>query len=316
MSLGGIHRLGDRAGEGAQRPRMALLGCGGGGCNTLDRAMECGWELGHHVALNTDAQHLLSTRAHTKLLLGRELTRGRGTNMDIALGEQACREARSQISRVMASTDIVVILAGLGGGTGSGGAPVLVELARRAGTLSIALTTLPFSVEGCTRRDNAMVGQASLASKADVSVVLPNDHLLEGSPSLSLLEAFRATDEALLEPVRLLQRLMTLDDLPRVRTALKGLGAVHMGSAESIGGRDLGQALREAVDRLYPPVNLPGCTRALVMFRAGPDGPTDEELSELVRSLHLSLRRSARTLWGVVREDEMEGRLRVVVMVA
>lgn len=295
---------------------MVVVGCGGAGCNILARAAERGWSLGRHVAVNTDAQHLLTTCADSKVLLGRRTTRGLGANNDLATGERACQESMEHLEGVVRETDIVVILAGQGGGTGSGAAPVLAEAARRRGCIAISLSTLPFSVEGSVRRDNAHVGMANLARSSDISVVLPNDHLLGASPSLSLMEAFRSSDEALLEPVRLLRSMLTLDDIPRLRTAMGGAGSVHLGRGGSNARRGYGKAMDDALASLYPATALAECNRALVLFHAGPDDPPDGQLQEMVRTLHLALGVRARTIWGVHRERTMEGGLRAVVMVA
>lgn len=315
MTTGGIHRLGSEV-RYPGRPRITVVGCGGAGCNILARAVDRGWALGHHVAVNTDAQHLLATCADSKVLLGRQTTRGMGANNDIATGEAACRESQAHLEAVVAETDIVVVLAGLGGGTGSGAAPVVADLARLKGSMAISLSTIPFSVEGSMRRDNAEVGAANLAQSSDVSMVLPNDHLLETSPSLSLMEAFQAADEALLEPVRLLKRMLTRDDLARLRTALHGTGAAHLGRGESNSKRGYGKALDDAMAHVYPPIGLGECGRALVLFRAGHDGPDDGQLLEMVRAVHLSMDPHARTLWGVHRDGDMGDDLRAVVIVA
>ncbi|UCC93512.1 MAG: hypothetical protein JSW25_02270 [Thermoplasmata archaeon] len=315
MTTGGIHRLGTET-RFPGRPSMTVVGCGGAGCNILARATERGWDLGHHVAVNTDAQHLLTTCADSKVLLGRRTTGGRGANNDIATGEAACRESHGHLESVIAETDIVVILAGQGGGTGSGAAPVLAELARRRGSMTISLSTIPFSVEGTARRDNAHVGMANLAMASDVSMVLPNDHLLDASPSLSLVDAFQAADEALLEPVNLLMRMLTRDDMSRLRTALHGAGAAHLGRGESSRKRGFERAIDDALANVYPPVEPHECGRGIVLFHVGTEGPQDEQLLEMVRTVHLSMEPRARTLWGVHRDDEMGDRLRAVVMVA
>jgi cell division protein FtsZ len=315
MSTGGIYRMGSES-RYPGRPSITVVGCGGAGCNMLARASERGWDLGHHVAVNTDAQHLLSTCAHSKVLLGRKTTGGRGANNDLAVGEAACRESQVHLEGVMAEADIVVILAGQGGGTGSGAAPVVAETARRRGSMTIALSTIPFSVEGSTRRDNAHVGSTNLARSADVSLVLPNDRLLEASPSLSLVDAFRAADEALLEPVLLMQRLLTRDDMARLRTALRGTGAAHLGSGESNRRRGFGRAVDDALANVHPAVDPRECLRAMVLFHAGLEGPDDDHLLEMVRTVHLSLGPRARTLWGVHRSQGMEGKLRSLVLLA
>lgn len=315
MTTGGIYRMGAEE-RYRGRPTMTVVGCGGAGCNMLARATERGWDLGHHVAVNTDAQHLLTTCADSKVLLGRRTTGGRGANNDLATGEAACRESHGHLEGVMAETEIVVILAGQGGGTGSGAAPVVADMVRRRGSMAISLSTIPFSVEGTVRRDNAHVGAENLAMASDVSMVLPNDRLLEGSPSLSLVEAFKAADEALLEPVLLLQRMLTRDDLSRLRTALNGTGAAHLGSGESNRKRGYGRAMDDALAAIYPPVSPRECGRAVVLFHAAPDGPDDGTLLEMVRTVHLSMVPRARTLWGVHRSSRMGDRLRTVVMLA
>ena len=315
MSGEPMHRLGVDAGQ-PKRPTMTIVGCGGAGCNTLARASDRGLSLGHHVATNTDAAHLLSTRAHRKVLLGRQTTRGLGANMDMALGERACREAQESLDEAMAEADIVVILSGLGGGTGSGAAPVVAERARRRGSLAISLSTLPFSVEGTNRRNNAEVGRASLSLASDISVVIPNDHLLEAFPSLSLLEAFRAADEALLEPVKLLRRLLTEADLPVLHRVFRGAGASHLGRGESNRRRGYSKALDDALATLFPPIPVQTCDRALVMFHANQDDPPDGELREMARSLHLAMAAGAQMLWGVSRSRAMADGLRVVAVLA
>ncbi len=315
MSHGPIYRLGGDA-ETPARPTMTVVGCGGAGCNTLARAAERGWVLGHHVATNTDAAHLLSTKAHHKVLLGIQTTRGLGANMDVALGERACRETQDALGEAMGEADIVVILSGLGGGTGTGAAPVVAQIAKKCGSLAISLSTLPFSVEGSTRLTNAKVGRASLALSSDMSLVLPNDHLLDAFPSLSLLDAFSAADEALLEPVNLLRRLLTVEDMPVLHRAFKGVGASHMGKGESNRRRGYQAALDEALVGMYPPIPVRACDRALVMFHAGEGEPEDGDLQEMARSLHLAMADGAQTLWGVTRDRAMDDRLRAVVVIA
>ncbi len=315
MTTGGIHRLGSEV-RFPGRPTMTIVGCGGAGCNILARAKERGWALGHHVAVNTDAQHLLTTCSDNKVLIGRKTTGGRGANNDIATGEAACRESHGHLAGVVSDTDIVVVLAGQGGGTGSGAAPVIAEMARQRGSMTISLSTIPFSVEGTIRRDNAEVGISNLARASDVSMVLPNDHLLERFPTMSLIDAFKAADEALLEPVRLLKMMMTRDDIARLRTALVDAGTAHFGRGESNAKRGYGKAMDDALANVYPPVGLRECGRAIMLFHAGPGDPVDEQLLEMVRMIHLSMKPRARTLWGVHRDVEMEGRLRAVVMVA
>jgi cell division protein FtsZ len=315
MTEGGIYRLGGPS-EERDRPKMMVVGCGGAGCNTLARAADNGLQLGTHVATNTDAQHLLTARAHRKILLGRMTTYGRGANSDIGLGERACEEARGTLEEVIEDTDIIVVLAGLGGGTGSGAAPVVADVARRSGAITLSLATLPFTIEGSTRRSNAEVGRAMLARRSDVSVVIPNDRLLEASPTIGLLEAFRIADEAMLEPVRMLHGMVTREDLVALRRVLKGAGAAHLGRGSTNSRRGWAAALEDAVAGTYPPAPPAACTRALVLFRAPPAAPSERELYELVRSLHLTMAPGAETAWGVHRDESLDDELQTIVLLA
>ena len=315
LAEGGIYRLGGGS-EGQQRPTMTIVGCGGAGCNTLARAAECGMLLGTHVAANTDAQHLLGARAHRKVLLGRMTTYGRGANADIALGERACEEVRALLEEVLEDADIVVVLSGLGGGTGTGASPVIADVARKAGAIALSLATLPFSIEGSTRLANAEVGRAMLARRSDVSVVMPNDRLLEETPTIGLLDAFRAADEALLQPVMLLRDMITIDDLVALRRVLKGAGAAHLGRGRSNRAAGWVDALAAALTAVYPPVPVRACRRAMVLFSTGTGEPADGELAELVRSLHLAMPPGAETAWGVHRDPALHDEVQVVVLLA
>ena len=315
LAEGGIYRLGGGS-EGRQRPTMTIVGCGGAGCNTLARAAECGMLLGTHVAANTDAQHLLGARAHRKVLLGRMTTYGRGANADIALGERACEEVRALLEEVLEDADIVVVLSGLGGGTGTGASPVIADVARKTGAIALSLATLPFSIEGSTRLANAEVGRAMLARRSDVSVVMPNDRLLEETPTIGLLDAFRAADEALLQPVMLLRDMITIDDLVALRRVLKGAGAAHLGRGRSNRAAGWVDALAAALTAVYPPVPVRACRRAMVLFSTGTGEPADGELAELVRSLHLAMPPGAETAWGVHRDPALHDEVQVVVLLA
>lgn len=315
MTEGGIYRLGGPS-EVRDRPRMMVVGCGGAGCNTLARAADVGMQLGTHVAANTDAQHLLTARAHRKVLLGRMTTYGRGANADIALGERACEEARETLEEVIEDTDIIVVLAGLGGGTGSGAAPVVADVARRSGAITVSLATLPFTIEGPTRRSNAEVGRAMLARRSDISVVIPNDRMLEASPTIGLLEAFRVADEAMLEPVMMLRGMITRGDLVALRRVLKGAGVAHIGRGTTNSRRGWAAALEDAIAGTYPPIPPAACTRALVLFKAPPDAPSESELYELVRSLHLAMATGAETAWGVHRDVALDDELLAIVLLA
>ncbi|MEK6987111.1 MAG: cell division protein FtsZ, partial [Candidatus Thermoplasmatota archaeon] len=173
------------------RTNIRIIGIGGGGCNTVDRVVEAGIVGAELYACNTDAQHLLIIRSPHKLLLGRRVTRGLGAGALPQIGEEAAREAGEELHSVVQGADMVFITCGLGGGTGTGGAPVVAQMAKEAGALTIVICTFPFRSEGAIRAENAEYGLEKLRNFADTVVVIPNDKLLELVPRLPINAAFK-----------------------------------------------------------------------------------------------------------------------------
>nr|HML26148.1 cell division protein FtsZ [Methanomethylovorans sp.] len=180
------------------RTVIKVVGCGGGGSNSTQRMANEGIKGAELVAINTDAQHLLRVNADKKILIGRKKTRGLGAGSLPQVGEEAALESVDEIRAFVEGSDMVFITAGLGGGTGTGSAPIVAEAARDAGALTIAVVTLPFGVEGHVRRMNAEAGLERLREVADTVIVVPNDKLLEVVPRLPLQAAFKVSDEVLM----------------------------------------------------------------------------------------------------------------------
>ena len=196
-----------------QSTRIKVVGCGGGGGNSVSRMKEIGIKGCEIIAINTDAQDLLYTNVYTKILIGRELTNGLGAGSNPKIGEQAAKESEQEIRKKIADSDMVFITCGLGGGTGTGSAPVVASIAKKAGALTIGVVTLPFTVEGQKRIENAQAGLEKLASIADTLIVIPNDKLVEIVPELPIHTAFKVADEILTSSVKGITELITKSGL-------------------------------------------------------------------------------------------------------
>ncbi len=192
-----------------QKTRIKVIGCGGGGGNTINRITEVGVKGAQTIAINTDAQDLLYTTADKKLLVGREVTRGMGAGSNPKLGEEAAKENEIDIKRAIENSDMVFITCGLGGGTGSGCAPVVAQLSKKMGALTVAIVTLPFTMEGYKRQENAQIGLEKLEQVVDTLIVIPNEKLLELAPDLPLQTAFKVADEILTNSVKGIAELVT-----------------------------------------------------------------------------------------------------------
>src|SRR5437016_7751786 len=184
------------------RTNIKIVGIGGGGCNTIDRLVESGIVGAELYAANTDAQHLLTIRAPHKILLGRRVTRGLGAGALPQVGEEAAREAEEEIRTALQGADMVFLTCGLGGGTGTGGAPYVAQLSKEMGALTIAICTFPFRAEGAIRAENAEFGLEKLRNFADTVIVIPTDKLLELVPRLALNAAFKIADDVLMRPIK------------------------------------------------------------------------------------------------------------------
>ena len=234
------------------RTIIKVIGCGGSGTNTIQRMTEEGIFGAELFAMNTDAQHLLYSKVDRKLLIGKKTTRGLGAGSIPRLGEEAARENDNDIRAMVEDADMVFVTCGLGGGTGTGSAPVVAQASQEAGALTIGVVTLPFSAEGEVRIENMDYGLEKLRENTDTLIVIPNDKLLDVVPRLPLNEAFKVADDVLMRSVKGLTELITKPglinlDFADVRTVMKDGGMAMIGFGESDGQNKAIESVRKAL---------------------------------------------------------------------
>ena len=307
------------------RPKIYVVGAGGSGSNTLSRLYAMNVAGIHAVAMNTDAQHLLKTRANKKILLGRKLTRGLGAGSDPKVGEEAAKEASSEISTELKDASIVFVTCGLGGGTGTGSTHVISEGAKKNDALTVAVVTLPFSSEGRVRMQNALDGLSKLKKSTDTVVVIPNDKLLSIVPDLPLDTAFKVSDEVLASAVKGIAELVTKEglvnlDFADLRTVLRNAGPAVVGMGEStLDSRAKDRALVAIETALNSPlldVDITTATRALVNVIGGED-MTLKEAELMVREVYNRIAPGAHIIWGArIEKNVPKSTIKVLVVLA
>jgi cell division protein FtsZ len=301
------------------RTEIVVIGCGGGGSNTITRMMEEGIHGARLIAVNTDAQHLSRVQADQRILIGRQRTRGLGAGSLPQIGEEAALETEEEIRRAVSGADMVFITAGLGGGTGTGCAPVISKAAREEGALTIAVVTLPFVAEGAIRMENAEAGLERLRDVADTVIVVPNDRLLEVVPRLPLYAAFKVADEVLMRAVKGITELITMPglvnlDFADVRTVMERGGVAMIGMGESDSEDKAIDSVKKALRSPLLDVEISGATAALVNVVGGPD-MTMEEAEGVVQEVYNRIDPNARIIWGAQIDPDMEHKMRTMLVV-
>lgn len=301
------------------KTNIVVLGCGGSGSNTIQRMSEEGIIGAELYAVNTDAQHLLNVKVNRKILIGRNRTRGLGAGSLPQIGLDAAQESKPAIEKAVTNADMVFITCGLGGGTGTGASPVLAEIARDAGALTIAVVTLPFSVEGAIRMDNAEAGLERLRDIVDTVIVIPNDKLLEVVPHLPLQAAFKVCDEVLMRSVKGITELITKPglvnlDFADVRVIMQKSGVAMIGLGEAEGENKAVESVQRAIRSPLLDVDISGATGALVNVVGGPD-MTIAEAESVVNELYTRVDPKARLIWGAAIEPELENIIRTMIVV-
>ena len=302
-----------------QRSKIKVVGCGGGGNNSISRMSDVGIEGTETIAINTDAQDLLYTNADVKILVGKELTQGLGAGSDPKVGEEAARESEAEIKQKISGSDMVFITCGLGGGTGTGTAPVVAELAKKAGALTVGIVTIPFEMEGQRRYENAMYGLERMEKNVDTLIVIPNDKLLELAPDLPLQTAFKVADEILTNAVKGIAELVTKTGLVNLDfadiRAVMGKGGVSMiGIGESDSDNRATEAVDKAVNNPLLDVEISGANGALVNVIGGSDMTLDEAKS-IVESISNKLDEDAKIIWGAQISEDLGSALKVLLIV-
>ena len=301
--------------------RTAIIGCGGGGSNTVSRLSQVGVGEATLVAANSDARHLLSIRAPIRLILGKETTRGLGAGSIPQVGRRAAEEARDEIRRYIEGCKIVFVTAGMGGGTGTGAAPYVAEMARRNGSLVIGVVTLPFRSEGKARMDNAMRGLEELKRHRDTTITIYNDQLLKLVPRLPLEVAFKVADEVLMQSIKGINDIVSRPGLVNVdfndiSSIMRNGGMATIGMGESEERKD--RAYKAVEDALASPllgdIDLSSARGALVRVQGGPDMSISEAESA-AKMVSDRINPRARMIWGCSVEPELEGKMNVMVVI-
>ncbi len=302
------------------KARIIVVGCGGAGCNTISRMMAAGIEGAEMIALNTDAQDLLYTTADRKILIGRDSTGGLGAGNNPEIGETAAREDEGTIKDNIYGADLVFVTCGLGGGTGTGAAPVVAEISKKLGALTVGVVTLPFTVEGTRRRVNAEQGLERLRAVTDTVVVIPNDKLLQLAPDLPIGAAFKVSDGLLMDAAKGITEMITRPglinlDFADVRTVLQNGGVAMIGIGESDTANRSIEAVDEALNSPLLDVDVTGAKGALVNVRGSQD-LTLEEAQKIVSRVSESLAPEANTIWGAQIYEDMKNSVKVMLVIS
>jgi cell division protein FtsZ len=300
---------------------IKVIGIGGGGVNAVNRMIEGGLRGVEFIAVNTDAQTLLMSDAEVKLDIGRETTRGLGAGSDPDIGQRAADEHRDEIEEILKGADMVFITAGEGGGTGTGGAPVIAEIARELGALTIGVVTRPFGFEGRRRATQADVGITDLKKAVDTLIVVPNDRLLQVSdPSMPMLDAFRMADQVLFQGVDGITSLITTPglinlDFADVKAVMTGAGSALMGIGHGSGEDRAEEAAKSAISSPLLESSIEGA-RGVLLSIAGPTDLTLHEVNKAADAITRVAHPDANIIFGAVVDDALGEEVRVTVIAA
>jgi cell division protein FtsZ len=299
---------------------IKVVGVGGGGTNAVSRMVEAGLSGVEFIAVNTDAQALVMSEADVKIHIGSKETRGLGAGADPAVGEAAAHESRDELKEALKGADMVFVTAGEGGGTGTGGAPIVAELAKEElGALTVGVVTRPFSFEGRRRAEQAQVGIGNLADKVDTLIVIENDRLLQVvEKRTSIVDAFVMADDILRQGVQGITDLITVPglvnlDFADVRTIMREQGSALMGIGEASGESRAAEAARTAVSSPLLEASIEGATGILLNVSGGPEIGLFEvnEAAEVVTG---AADQNANVIFGAVIDEKLGDRVRVTVI--
>ncbi|TCW22979.1 cell division protein FtsZ [Dietzia cinnamea] len=300
---------------------IKVVGIGGGGVNAVNRMIDEGLKGVEFIAVNTDAQALLMSDADVKLDVGRELTRGLGAGADPEVGRKAAEDHKDEIEEVLKGADMVFVTAGEGGGTGTGGAPVVAAIARKLGALTVGVVTRPFSFEGKRRGGQADAGIDALREACDTLIVIPNDRLLQlGDAGVSMMEAFKTADEVLLNGVQGITDLITTPgvinvDFADVKGVMSGAGSALMGIGSSRGEGRAFKAAEAAINSPLLETTMEGAKGVLMSIAGGSDLGLFE-INEAASLVQEEAHPDANIIFGTVVDDSLGDEVRVTVIAA
>lgn len=301
-------------------PKVKVIGVGGSGCNAVSRMKKCkifGVDL---VAINTDSQDLGKARADSKLRIGKKITQGLGTGMNPLVGQKSALESKDEIVEILKGSDMVFITCGLGGGTGTGASPIIAEISKKLGILTVAIATRPFSFEGVYRRKLAISGEKKLRENVDALVIIENDKLLESlNPKTTVVNAFWICDDILREAVRGISDLITMSgiinvDFADVRTVLKNSGNAIFGIGIARGEKRAENAAKAAL--FSPLLNIsPKGAKGILFNVSGGKDISLSEVEEIGRFITQEVNPRAKVIFGAVQDEKLEkGDLKVTVI--
>ncbi|MCI0424584.1 MAG: cell division protein FtsZ [Actinobacteria bacterium] len=300
---------------------IKVVGIGGGGVNAVNRMVEAGVRGVEFIALNTDAQALLMSDADVKLDIGRDVTRGLGAGANPEIGRAAAEEHRAELEDALKGSDMVFITAGEGGGTGTGGAPIVAEVARTVGALTVGVVTRPFGFEGRRRAVYAEQGIDALKEAVDTLIVIPNDRLLDvGDPSSPITETFRLADEVLMSGVTGITDLITTPglinvDFADVRTIMADAGSAVMGIGRATGENRARQSAERAISSPMLEASMDGA-KGVLLSVSGPTSMTLHEATEAARVVADHADGEADIIFGAIIDDDLGEEMKVTVIAA
>ena len=261
--------------------KIKVIGVGGGGCNAVNRMINYEFKGPEFIAINTDQQALFTSKADIRIAIGEKLTKGLGAGSDPDVGMKAAEESKQELIETLRDSDLVFVTAGMGGGTGTGAAPVVAQIAKEMGILTVAVVTKPFAFEGRVRQLNAEKGIDNLKKYVDTLVVIPNDKLLQVMPKAAALDCFRYADEVLRQGIQGISELITTPslinlDFADVRTIMKNKGFAHMGIGKAKGENKTFEAVKNAVYSPLLETEISGATGVLINVKGDVDLPLEE----------------------------------------
>ena len=297
---------------------IKVIGIGGAGNNAVNRMIDAGIKSAQFIAVNTDLQDLTMSKAQTRIQIGDKLTHGQGAGADPEKGQKSAEESRLAISDAIKDADLVFITAGMGGGTGTGAAPVIASIAKEMGKLTVAVVTKPFKFEGTPRMTNAEIGIANLSKVVDTLIVIPNEKLMQFASKIPINEAFRHADDVLREGIQGISDLIVTPstinlDFADVRTVMHNSGVAHMGIGRAKGDKRTIEAVKQAVFSPLLETSIEGASKIILNIMGSNDMTLDEiqEATDIVRSV---VQPGANIIFGADIRDTMDNEFVVTII--
>jgi cell division protein FtsZ len=302
------------------KAKIFVIGSGGAGNNTISRLNEIGIEGAETVTVNTDAQDLFYSQAEKKILIGRKTCGGLGAGGKPDIGELCAEESEDEIKDQFEGADMVFVTCGLGGGTGTGSAPIISKIAKKTGALTVAIATMPFSAEGIKRRENAEQGLKKLKDTSDTVIIIPNDKLLEVAPNLPLNKAFMVSDEILGRAVKGITELITKPglialDFADIKSIMESSGMAMIGMGESDSGDRASESVHEALNSPLLDLDISDATGALINI-SGSSDLTLYEAEKVVQTIADRLDPEAEIIWGTQIDESLQNTIRTTIVVS